>query len=96
MKWIAAKTGVSPRAAYWVFVIFNFAVIAAVIIRYSVKYLPGMFRNRSASIKQSIEDARKASDDANRRLSEIEAKLSRLDQDIAAMRSEAEAINKAQ
>jgi F-type H+-transporting ATPase subunit b len=96
VRWIAQKTGMPVRTAYWVFVIFNFAVIAAVMIRYLVKYLPGMFRNRTASIKQSMEDARKASDDANRRLSEIENKLSRLDVDIAAIRSEAEAVNKAE
>jgi F-type H+-transporting ATPase subunit b len=96
VRWIAQKTGMSPQAAYWVFVIFNFAVIAAVMIRYLVKYLPGMFRNRTASIKQSMEDARKASDEANRRLSEIENKLSRLDVDIATIRSEADAVNKAE
>ena len=55
-----------------------------------------MFRNRTASIKQSMEDARKASDEANRRLSEIENKLSRLDVDIATIRSEADAVNKAE
>jgi F-type H+-transporting ATPase subunit b len=96
VQWLAQKTGMSVRTAYWVFVIFNFGVIAAVMLRYLVKYLPGMFRNRTASIKQSMEDARKASDDANRRLAEIESKLSRLDVDIAAIRSEAEAVNKAE
>ena len=96
VRWIAKQTGLSPLAAYWIFTIFNFAVIAIVIGRYAVKHLPGMFRNRSASIKQSMEDARKASDEANRRLGEIESKLSRLDVDIAAIRAEAEAVNKAE
>jgi len=96
VRWLAEKTGMSTNTAYWVFVIFNFAVIAAVIGKYLIKHLPGMFRNRSASIKQSMEDARKASDEANRRLSEIESKLSRLDVDIAAIRAEAEAVNKAE
>jgi len=75
VRWLAQKTGMSVRTAYWVFVIFNFGVIAAVMLRYLAKYLPGMFRNRTASIKQSMEAARKASDDANRRLAEIENKL---------------------
>jgi F-type H+-transporting ATPase subunit b len=96
VRWIAQKTGMSPRTAYWVFVIFNFAVIAGVIGKYLIQYLPGMFRNRTASIKQSMEDARKASDEANRRLGDIEAKLSRLGVDIAAIRAEAEAVNKAE
>jgi F-type H+-transporting ATPase subunit b len=96
VRWIAKHTGLSPLAAYWIFTIFNFAVIAAVIGKYLIKYLPGMFRSRTASIKQSMEDARKASDDANRRLSDIESKLSLLDVDIAAIRAEAEAVNKAE
>ena len=96
VRWIAQKTGMSPRTAYWVFVIFNFAVIAGVIGKYLIKYLPGMFRSRTASIKQSMEDARKASDEANRRLGDIESKLSRLDVDITAIRAEAEAVNKAE
>jgi len=96
VRWIAEKTGMSVHTAYLVFVWFNFLVIAAVIGKYLIKYLPGMFRNRTASIKQSMEDARKASDDANRRLSDIESKLSRLDVDIAAIRAEAEAVNKAE
>ena len=96
VRWIAKHTGLSPLAAYWIFTIFNFAVIAAVIGKYLVKYLPGMFRSRTASIKQSMEDARKASEEANRRLEGIESKLSRLDVDIAAIRAEAEAVNKAE
>jgi F-type H+-transporting ATPase subunit b len=54
------------------------------------KYLPGMFRNRTASIQTAMEEARKASEDANRRLSEIESRLSRLDGEIAAMTANAE------
>jgi F-type H+-transporting ATPase subunit b len=96
VRWIAEKTGISPHTAYWVFVIFNFAVIAGVIGKYLIKYLPGMFRSLTTSIKQSMEDARKASDEANRRLGEIESKLSRLDVDIATIRAEAEAVNKAE
>jgi len=96
VRWLAEKTGMSTQTAYWVFVFFNFGVIAAVMAKYLIKYLPGMFRSRTASIKQSMEDARKASDDANRRLTEIESKLSRLDVDIAGIRAEAEAVNKAE
>jgi F-type H+-transporting ATPase subunit b len=96
VRWIAQKLGITPHQAYLIFVWFNFLVIAAVIGKYLIKYLPGMFRGRTASIKQSMEGARKASDEANRRLSEIESKLSRLDVDIAAIRAEAEAVNKAE
>ena len=38
-----------------------------------------MFRNRTASIQKAMQEARQASEEANRRLAEIEARLSRLD-----------------
>jgi F-type H+-transporting ATPase subunit b len=54
------------------------------------KLLPGLFSARSTSIQKSIEDARKASAQANTRLSEIESRLGRLDAEIASIRSSAE------
>ena len=56
----------------------------------SKKNLPGLFRNRTASIQKAMEEARKTSEDANRRLAEIEARLSRLDIEIGGMRAAAE------
>jgi len=96
VRWIAQKLGITPHHDYLIVAWFNFLVIAAVMGKYLIKYLPGMFRSRTSSIKQSMEDARKASDEANRRLGDIESKLSRLDVDIAAIRAEAEAVNKAE
>ena len=49
-----------------------------------------MFRNRTASIQKAMQEARQASEEANRRLAEIETRLSRLDSEIAAMRAAAE------
>jgi F-type H+-transporting ATPase subunit b len=65
-------------------------VIAGVIVWASKKYLPTAFRNRTASIQQAMAEARAASEDANRRLAEIESRLSRLDGEIAEMRGAAE------
>jgi len=61
-----------------------------VIAWFSKKNLPAMFRNRTASIQKSLEEARKASEDANRRLSGIEARLARLDEEISEMRAASE------
>ena len=47
------------------------------------KNLPAVFRNRTASIQQAMAEARAASEDANRRLADIESRLSRLDSEIA-------------
>jgi F-type H+-transporting ATPase subunit b len=79
-----------PGAAYWVFTIINFAILAIAIFVPAKKALPGMFQKRNTSIAKSIEDARKASAEANARLSEIEGRLSHLDAEIASIRTNAE------
>ena len=87
---VAKLTGLNLEHAYWVCVLLNFGVIAAAIFWFSRKNLPGVFRNRTASIQKAMEEARKASEDANRRLAEIETRLSRLDAEISGMRAAAE------
>ena len=72
-------TGLSLDGAYWLAVILNFAIVAGIIVWASKKNLPAMFRNRTASIQKSLDEARKASEDANRRLSDIESRLGHLD-----------------
>ncbi len=89
VRWVAKLTG-SVESAYWVCLLFNFAVIAALILWFSRKSLPGMFRDRTASIRKAMEEARQASAEANERLSGIEQRLSRLDDEIGAMRTAAE------
>lgn len=90
VRWIAQKTGMTVQQAYIAGVAFNFAVFALVIIWFSVKGLPKMFRARTVSIQQSMLEARKTSEDAKRRLSEIENRLSHLDSEIAQLRATAE------
>jgi F-type H+-transporting ATPase subunit b len=87
---VAKLTGLSLDHAYWLCVVLNFAVIAGTVIYFSKKNLPGVFRNRTASIQRAMQEARQASDEANRRLGEIETRLSRLDAEIAGMRASAE------
>jgi F-type H+-transporting ATPase subunit b len=91
VRWVASHTGLSLRNAYWLLVILNFAIIAAFIGWAWKKNLPTAFRSRTETIRKSLDEARSASEDANRRLSEIEGRLSRLDADIAEMRKSAEA-----
>jgi F-type H+-transporting ATPase subunit b len=90
VQFVAKLTGLDLEHAYWVCVLLNFVVIAAVLFWLSKKNLPGLFRNRTASIQKAMEEARKASEDANRRLAEIEARLSKLDVEIGGMRASAE------
>src|SRR4029077_11887069 len=68
----------------------NFAIVAGLIAWFAKTNLPAMFRARTASIQKSLEERRKASEDANRRLAEIESRLGRLDDEILQMRAAAE------
>jgi F-type H+-transporting ATPase subunit b len=88
--WVAKVTGMDLEHAYLLCVLLNFVVVAAAIFWLAKKNLPRLFRNRTASIQKAMEEARKASEDANRRLAEIEARLSRLGTEIAGMRAAAE------
>lgn len=86
VRLLSRVTGLSPDGAYWLAVLINFGVVIVAIVWLSKKSLPAVFRNRTISIQRSIEEARKASEDANRRLSDIESRLGRLSDEIAQMR----------
>jgi len=102
VKKFAHWTGLDNHllAAYWVFTFLNFAILLGALyklIPFLMRYFEIPFAHqRRERVQAGLNDARKASDDANHRLAEIESKLSRLDVDIAAIRSEADAVNKAE
>src|SRR5581483_3314535 len=54
------------------------------------KFLPGIFRDRTAAIQKAMQDAQKASEEAGRKLAEIESRLQKLDVEIGMMRDTAE------
>jgi len=90
VRLISQWTGLDLRHAYWLSVLLNFVVIAAVIVWAGRKYMPGMFRARTASIQKAMQEAQKASEEARRRLAEIESRLMKLDVEIGMMRNAAE------
>jgi F-type H+-transporting ATPase subunit b len=90
VKLVAKLTGLSLQQAYWLSVLVNFGVVAGLIFWFAKKNLPGMFRRRTNSIQKAMEEARQASEEANRRLADIEARLSRLGVEIGEMRAAAE------
>jgi F-type H+-transporting ATPase subunit b len=96
VKFIARHTGLTNNQAYWLCIILNFAVIFFAIGGLLRKMLPGYFSGRTAAIQKGIEEARKMSEDARRRLADVEGRLSRLDTEIAGMRREAEENAKAE
>jgi len=96
VKWIARHTGLTDNQAYWLCFVLNFAVVFFALARLMRKRLPGYFSGRTAAIQKGIEEARKMSEDARRRLADVEGRLSRLDAEIAGMRREADENAKAE
>ncbi len=72
------------------FEIINILVLALAILIPLGRFLPKFLRKRSEKLSNDIEAARKVSADANARLSAVEAKLSRLDEEIAKFRTQVE------
>jgi len=68
----------------------NFAIIALVVGIPLVKIVPKSLRARASKVAGDIESARKMTEDANARLSAVEAKLASLHDEIAKFRSEVE------
>src|ERR1035441_206571 len=69
---IAKLTGLNLQQAYWLSVVLNFVVIAAAIVWGSRKDFPGMFHTRSTAIQKAMQEAQIASEEARRRLADIE------------------------
>jgi len=90
VRLISKWTGLDLQRSYWLSVITNFAVVAAVIIWAGRKYLPGMLQARTAAIQKAMQEAQKASEEARRLLGEIESRLMKLDAEIGMMRDAAE------
>jgi F-type H+-transporting ATPase subunit b len=90
VQWLARKISWSVHGTHLLLSGLNFAIIAILAVWAARKFLPAMFRNRSQSIQQALQEARAASQDANRRLAEIENRLRQLDVEIGQMQSLAE------
>ncbi len=90
VRWVGKELGIGVHGAYWLGFILNFAVLALLIYLVSRSRIPAMFRSRTATIRRAMEEAGRASAEANQRLGEIEARLARLDHEIAAMHQQAE------
>src|SRR5215468_2034144 len=90
VSWISQKLHISVQSAYWLSFVLNFAIIAGAIVWACRKFLPGIFRDRTAAIQRAMQEAQKASEEARRKLAEIETRLQKLDVEIGMMRDAAE------
>jgi F-type H+-transporting ATPase subunit b len=87
---IARIAHVKTETAAQIFEDFNSGVLIFAIVVVLWKMLPKMFRNRSEDLQRDLVGARLATEDANRRLAEVEARLLRLDTEIDAIRQQVE------
>lgn len=90
VRWVASKLHISVSAEYWVLYTLDFLIIALLVAWALKANLPAAFRARTNTIQKTMAEARTASEDANRRLGDIESRLAKLDSEIAAMRRDAE------
>ena len=91
VKWTAKTTGAPVTVVASGFEIINFLIIALGIGVPLFRFLPKFLRNRAEKVRSDIESARKVTEDANARLAAVEAKLSKLDEEIQKFRGEVEA-----
>jgi F-type H+-transporting ATPase subunit b len=87
---MGAMVGMSPEQSAMAFEVTNFVILVVLLGIVVVKALPKVFRDRNAAIQKDLVDARTATEQASIRLSGVEARLSKLDDEIAALRAQAE------
>jgi F-type H+-transporting ATPase subunit b len=91
VKWTAKTLNLSIEKTADIYEVINFLIIALAIGVPLFRVLPKYLRQRKQKLLDDIESARKVTEDANARLSAVEAKLSKLDEEIEKFRSEVEA-----
>jgi len=84
------RLGLSKAVSFGISLALNFAGIVLFIWVLLKSKLPQAFRERTAAIQRGIKEAQAASADAKRRLTGIEARLSKLDSEVAEIRHSAE------
>lgn len=90
IRYLAKKTGLTVHQAHLMAVTLNFLIVVFLIYWFARKTVPATIRNRTESIQRALEEGRAASLEANRRLAEIESRLSKLDTEIAQMETHSE------
>jgi F-type H+-transporting ATPase subunit b len=90
VRWLAGVLHVDKETAARVFEYLNFAILAGAVLYGLLKFLPKTFRANRENIQRQLVDARTATQQAHERLAAIEQRLSRLDEEIAAISKQAE------
>ena len=88
IEWFSKLLGLDVETTASIFEWINFAVIALAVGIPLFRWLPKVFRQRSARLSADIEVAQAKTVDANDRLAAVEAKLAGLDAEINAIRQQ--------
>lgn len=91
VKWTSRTFNLAPEKTAKIFEAINFLIIVLAIGVPLFRFLPKFLRNRREKLSSDIESARKMTEDANARLSAVEARLAKLDDEIQKFRTEVEA-----
>ncbi len=86
----ARISGLPVETTARIFEFINFLILAIAVLWFVARALPKALRGRSARIQKNLVDARVATEDANRRLQDVEQRLAKLDTEIAGMKAQAE------
>jgi F-type H+-transporting ATPase subunit b len=90
IKLLARWLHLDKEAAARLFEYLNFAILAGAVLFGLLKYLPKTFRAQREDIQRRLVEARTATEQANKRLADIEQRLARLDEEVAAISMQAE------
>jgi len=88
--WMGHLVGLGPHASYLVYWFINFVFVVVFFVLLFRSSVPKMFRDRTQAIQKGIREAQAASAEAKQRLSDIEARLAKLDTEVAEIRASAE------
>jgi len=85
----AEATGIWSPSLWRVLNLLVFVIFLVYILRSKIR-IGQVFNNRAASIVKELEQAKRDKQESQQRLAELEARLGRLDQEVADIRAEAE------
>jgi F-type H+-transporting ATPase subunit b len=91
VKWTAQTLNISIKRTAALYEFINFLIIALAVAVPLLRWLPKYLKGRKEKLRSDIESARKMTEDANSRLSAVEAKLAKIDEEIQKFRAEVEA-----
>jgi F-type H+-transporting ATPase subunit b len=94
VKWLAKTLNVDNKTASNICLFINFGILVLLVGVPLGKIMPKVLRKRGQTVLSNIDEARKATEEANARLSAIEEKLAGLGAEIDHIRSQVETESK--